>query len=204
MPVLIGPGRLAPRLLTMLTLLGVGACAPALNWRAFTLEAGEGLQVNFPCKPDRIERPLSWPESGEAVVVRMHHCQAEGLTWVLQSVAVDDLGKVDPILRAWPAVLADNLRQATLGAVVEVHPPEEIEVPRMTPNPLARAVDLAAAPPSGVGQAGAPAWRRVRAWHFSHGLRVYEAAVWSIEDHKPAQTSEDVTLPFFEGLQFPG
>ncbi len=185
----------------LLTLMGMGACAPALNWREFVLEDSDGLQVRFPCKPDRVERPLNWPDSGATLQVGMHHCQADGMTWVLQSAVVNSVDQVAPTLRTWPTVLGSNLRLATQGQLLEVNPGADIAVPHMTPGPLARSVDLAAGPAAdGSGQR----WRRVRAWHFSHGLRVFEAAVWSFEDHKPAQTSEDVTLPFFEGLHFPG
>jgi hypothetical protein len=71
-------------------------------------------------------------------------------------------------------------------------------VPHMTPSAHALAVSLMAGP-----MPTDPAWRQVRAWHFFHGLTVFQASVWSSDDHKPHQTSEDVTRPFFDGLQFP-
>jgi hypothetical protein len=68
----------------------------------------------------------------------------------------------------------------------------------MTPSAHALSVNLMAGP-----LPADPAWRQVRAWHFFHGLTVFQASVWSSDDHKPHQTSEDVTRPFFDGLQFP-
>ncbi|MEY2843905.1 MAG: hypothetical protein RI920_1942 [Pseudomonadota bacterium] len=198
MSVLPVPVRLG---VCLLALLGMGACAPALNWREFVLDGSDGLQVRFPCKPEMAERPVHWPDSGATLTVRMHQCQADGMTWVLQSAVVGSVDAVVPTLRAWPTVLQNNLRLATHGRVLDVRTPALIAVPHMTPSPVASAVDLAAEPAPGAPD---QRWRRVRAWHFSHGLRVFEAAVWSIEDHKPAQTSEDVALPFFDGLHFPG
>ena len=207
-------------LVLALAMSGLTGCSPALNWRSFSLEDADGLRVQFPCKPDVVERPLAWPASGESVTVRMHHCQADGMTWVVQTVTVDNVARVEPTLREWPATLASNLKQAIQGAadqaaahgqarptVFEVQGSEAIDVPGMTPMDVAASVDLAAGPVPAPGEpadARPHTWRRVRAWHFSHGHRVFEAAVWSIEDHKPAQSGEDVAGPFFEGLQFPG
>ncbi len=201
------------------------ACAPALNWREFTLAGGDGLRVQFPCKPDLSERTLTWPASGQSVSVQMHSCQADGRTWVLQTIHLDTVTRVEPTLREWPAMLLANLRQAaelaerarsqaaaagvqpdavTLPTVADLSPAQAVQVPHMTPSPHAQALDLLAGPlpPDDQGP-GAQTWRRVRAWHFFHGLTVFQAAVWSSEDHKPAQTSEDVTRPFFDGLHFP-
>jgi hypothetical protein len=221
------PGRRRARLLSALV-AAVGlsaACAPALNWREFTLSGGDGLRVQFPCKPDLSARTLTWPASGQPVTVQMHRCQADGRTWVLQTIHLDSVTRVEPTLREWPAMLLANLRQAaelaaharrqaaaagaqpdtlTLPTVADLSPAQPVQVPHMTPSPHAQAVDLLAGPlPPGEQGSGAPTWRRVRAWHFFHGLTVFQAAVWSSEDHKPAQTSEDVTRPFFDGLHFP-
>ncbi len=184
------------------------ACAPALNWREFNLPDGDGLRVQFPCKPDASERTLNWPASGQPVTVRMHRCQADGHTWVVQAIRLDTVTRVEPTLREWPAMLLANLRQAagvaTVATVADLNPALSVQVPRMTPSAYAQALDLVAGPmPVDASGQGAAAWRRVRAWHFSHGLTVFQAAVWSSDDHKPVQTSEDVTRPFFDGLQFP-
>jgi hypothetical protein len=193
----------------------LAACAPALNWRESTLEKADGLGVLFPCKPDESERSLKWPATGQPVTVRMHRCEADGMTWVVQSITLDSLARVEPTLREWPAVLLANLRQAAqaqagaasqgegpgasgLPSVADVAPAQDVQVPHMTPSAHARSVNLMAGP-----MRADPAWRQVRAWHFFHGLTVFQASVWSSDDHKPHQTSEDVTRPFFDGLRFP-
>lgn len=59
------------------------ACSPALNWRKVTPE-GAGLEIMFPCKPEREERAQPGP-AGQSVTVRSMSCKAGGgqfsLTW---------------------------------------------------------------------------------------------------------------------------
>jgi hypothetical protein len=200
------PWRLARLACGPLAALWLGtACAPALNWREFTLPDGDGLRVQFPCKPDASERTLNWPASGQPVTVRMHRCQADGHTWVVQAIRLDTVTRVEPTLREWPPMVLANLRLAAgVAPVADLSPSLPVQVPHMTPSAHAQALDLVAGPmPVDASGQGAAAWRRVRAWHFFHGLTVFQAAVWSSDDHKPAQTSEDVTRPFFDGLHFP-
>jgi hypothetical protein len=185
-------------------------CSPGLDWRDVSLTEVDGLRVRFPCAPDEAEQPLPWPGEEAPRMARVHHCLAGGKTWVVQTVTVDDLAQVPPTLATWQTLLSGNLKQALGGAAAEVatvSEAEEVDVPGMDTDHPAMAHDLAAGPVQAPGEppdAVPHTWRRVRAWHFAHGHRVFEVAVWSVEDHKPAQTGEDVTRPFFAGLKFPG
>lgn len=188
------PGRI--RATTGLTVIGgclgllTVACAPALNWREVSLADAEGLRAMFPCKPDQVSQRMSWP-GGAPVNVSLWSCRAGGYLWGVSAVKVRDVTEVSVVLNGW----SDALRGRSGYRVVSTLAPF---VKGSTPLPQAMAFELQ--PKQGVeGSAKAlpPGW----AWHFSHGLTLFQVSVWSLEGELPTK-SEDVVSTFKNGFYF--
>ncbi|MDP9044931.1 MAG: hypothetical protein M3O01_09010 [Pseudomonadota bacterium] len=153
-----------PRLLALVAIgclaALAAACSPALDWRRFVPE-GSGIEVTFPCRPDRQERALALADA--PVRVEMLVCNAEGMTFALTFVAVAEPGQVGPGLLALRQLAAANIGAA------EAHP-SRFDLPGMTPNDHSGRIVLAGHLPDGrsVGEHAA---------FFSRGLRLYQATV---------------------------
>lgn len=168
----------------------VSGCTPALNWRDVTFPDAQGLKGVFPCKPDLVAQRVSWPGVAPAEL-RLWSCRAGGYLWGLSSVTLTDVAHVPLVLRGW----ADALQAKTGYRVESILAPSvkgATPVPdpsawRLTPDALTK--PAAKAMPSG--------W----SWHFSHGLTIFQASVWSLEDDLPTK-SEDVVSPFKNGFHF--
>jgi hypothetical protein len=194
----------------VLAVLTVG-CSPALNWRQIDLAEAEGLRLRLPCKPDRIERTMRLQGIEGPLRMVMWSCEAAGATWVLSAVRLASVTQVSPALRVLAAATESNLvwadqrarQQAPLGtqpAWVSAAT-GALQVPGMTPNPEARGWRIQGLKPE--GSAGVSPLT-VSAWHFSHGLTVFQAAVWQGEEPLPRQNGEDAAEVFLQGLHFPG
>lgn len=199
--------RLAPlaTLATLAPLALLSGCAPELNWREVKPAGADGLQAWFPCKPEHQTRAVRWPGLDHEVPMQVWSCQAQGATWAISYAPVPQVTEVGPALRGLAATLRSNL-QAAAGQGAEPTPVDSrdlgpVQVPRMTPHPDARAWQHTLARPDGLGR---PLPMDVRAWHFSHGLTVFQATVWRPLDAAGGQSGEDVANPFFRGFQFPG
>lgn len=187
------------------------ACSPALNWRQIDLAEADGLRLRLPCKPDRVERPLRLPDLEGPVRVVMWSCEAAGATWVLSATRLDSITQVAPALRALSAATEGNLawadRRARQQAPTMTSPTWQradaaaFEVPGMTPHPDARGWRIQGLKPEG-DSAAAPL--SVDAWHFSHGLVVFQAAVWRGNVPLPSENGEDAVDVFRRSLHFPG
>jgi hypothetical protein len=192
-------------------LLLLSACSPALNWRQMDLPDADGLRVRFPCKPDRIERSLRLEGVDAPLRMAMWSCEAAGATWVLGAVRLDSATEVSPTLRALAAATEGNLawadRRARQQAPALAEPPWQridtgaVQVPGMTPNSDARSWRIQGLKPDGSSGAGP---LTVNAWHFSHGLTVFQAAVWQGKTPLPRQNGEDAVEVFLRALHFPG
>ncbi|MFT3857411.1 MAG: hypothetical protein QM742_07920 [Aquabacterium sp.] len=181
----------------------LAACSPELNWRTVQVESAHGLTAMFPCKPDRFERKVPWPGLPSGVTMRLLSCRAQGHTWALSSVTMPDVTLAEPALRQWPDIMRHNLTQAASGdpSGLRMHDLGSIDVPRMTPSRSAHAWYFEGPARDGSGQA-APVG--ILAWHFFHGMTVFQASVTG-EPRGPApQSSEDVAHAFFHSFQFPG
>jgi len=44
---------------------------------------------------------------------------------------------------------------------------------------------------------------RVNAWHFAHGLTVFQAVVWQPAERPALESGDDVADTFLQGFQFP-
>lgn len=136
------------------------ACTPALDWRQITPE-GAGLQLMFPCKPERESRSQPGP-AGAPMRVQTASCKAAqgqySLTWV-------DLGDATQV----PAAL-QRMRDR-MGQLLTPGPTADLQVRGMTPSPAAGQQRFAARP-------GEPA-QVVRQAVFARGTRVYQLLMQS-------------------------
>lgn len=203
-----GPVRATALLMTIAPLL---ACSPVLNWRQMDLAEADGLRLRFPCKPDRVERTLRLDGLAEPLRMAMWSCEAGGATWVLSAARLASATEVAPALRALAAATEGNLawadrraRQQTPGVAQPTWRREDtgaVQVPGMTPNPDASGWRIQGLKPDGTSGAQAHA---VQAWHFSHGLTVFQAAIWQGAGPLPRQNGEDAVQVFRQALHFPG
>lgn len=211
------PRHLGKALASLLATLPLMACAPALNWRQMDLADADGLRMRWPCKPDRIERSLRLGGLDAPLRMVMWSCEAAGTKWVLSAARLGSAVDVSPALRALSAATAGNLawadKQARRQAPAPASPSTalsliwkhtdtgEVQVPGMTPNPDARGWRTQGLKPE--GSSGAVPLT-VDAWHFSHGLMVFQAAIWRGERPLPLENGEDAVEVFRRSLYFPG
>lgn len=162
----------------LLLAVWVVACAPALDWRRVRFD-DMGLEAQFPCKPAGHERTVQL--AGRRLPMVMHGCAAEGGTYVVGSLALDDVRDVTAMLQALRDAAARNL-MAGAGTL------ESFPVPGMTPNAHAGRAALTGRRPD-----GSAVVRHLLL--FTRGQRVYQASV--LGDRPP----EAAVQTFFAGLR---
>lgn len=199
------------RAATVIAVSLMTACSPALNWREMSPDGADGLRLRFPCKPTRVDRSLPLPGLTDPVRMAMWSCEAAGATWVLGAVRLPSATDVSPALRALSDATEANLAWADRRARQQVSAStepiwqrvqsEEVRVPGMTPNPDARGWRIQGLKPDGATGARPLA---VDAWHFSHGLMVFQAAIWREAAPLPRQNGEEAEEVFRRSLHFPG
>lgn len=184
------------RAFTVLTAIGgclaiaLQGCAPALNWRDVAFPDAQGLKGMFPCKPDMVAQRVSWPGVAPTEL-RLWSCRAGGYLWGVSSVTLTDVAEVPRVLNVW----ADAL-QSKPGYHVE--PILAPSVKGSTPVSEPSAWYLT---PAGVRSSSVKAMPWGWSWHFSHGLTIFQASVWSLEGDLPTK-SEDVVSAFKNGFYF--
>jgi hypothetical protein len=149
---------------------------------------GGDTRLQFPCKPERLERPV--PLLDRAVPARMWVCDAGGVTWSAMAVELLDPARSADALLALRRKLVANLN-ATEDATENVA--EAVRVPGMTP--------------------GLPAWRlRVRGTRpdgravtaevllAAHGTQAYQLVQLSGTDAPAA--SREGAAEFFDALRW--
>jgi hypothetical protein len=105
-------------------LLGVTACAPALDWR--DVRAADGLvTAQLPCKPTTHTRKVKL--AGQSVNLSLQACSAGGQTWALAWANVTDPAQLGPALRDLREAAAANV-----GATSSTLLP--LRVPGATPH----------------------------------------------------------------------
>lgn len=190
--------------LAVLAALGLSmvACSPALDWRTVRPEGAQGLLATFPCKPAQNQRTLAVPGlPGGSEQVHLASCKTGDTVWALTYFKVSDVAQVTQALAANQQALRDNVQAAAQGA----QPPVEAidlgptNVPGMTPNPLSRHGRLTGRRPD--GQGGEVPFN-VQAWHFSHGLTVFQATVWRTASPANAKESTEAVETFAQGFKF--
>ncbi len=157
----------------------LAACSPTLNWRDVHLQ-GSALAVQFPCRPDRVERRVAL--AGAPVPLSLYACQAGGLTWAVGLAEMGDPARVVPALQAWRRETVAHVR-ADAGPVEPVHVPGAA--------PLADAVQLRLAGRRPDGQA-----LQMQLALFARGAQVYQATVLG------QQVAAGAAQPFFASLRF--
>lgn len=143
-------------------LLGLGACAPKLDWREVR-PAGSGLVAWFPCKPKvetRAAQPggTPTPQGGMGLAV----CRSEELSFSVAWADVVEPSQVGPALQ--------QMRESLLAKLAaQAGPAQALAVPGMTPNPqaLQHSLQAAGGAAAGLGQVAV----------FARGLRVYQAVM---------------------------
>lgn len=91
----------------ILTAALLGACSPALNWRAVALDDAP-LELMLPCKPDRAVRKLPW--GTQQLSVSMVGCEADGATYTLAHVAAGQPQDAAAIMTDWQKALHQQLQ----------------------------------------------------------------------------------------------
>ncbi|RTL33086.1 MAG: hypothetical protein EKK47_02780 [Burkholderiales bacterium] len=183
----------------------VSGCSPDLNWREVHPAGADGLTALFPCKPDAHERVVPWPGMPSGATMHMLSCQTDAGTWALSYLTLPDVALLAPSMHELTMSTRRNLGAAAAmsgtGPGLSEQDLGPIKVPGMTPMLQARGWRFQAQRPDGLGR---PLEMDVQAWHFSHGMTVFQASVWRPAEAVKAQSGEDVAEAFFHGLQFPG
>jgi hypothetical protein len=201
-------GRFWRKALVVLGLASLAAaCSPALNWRTMRPQGAPGLQATFPCKPDQNERALAVPGlPGPALRVHLASCKTGETIWVLTYFDVSDVRQVSQALAANQKALRDNLQAAMARGASKTAPPPvvgqdlaAVQVAGMTPNALSRHWRLLGQRPDAEGE-NVPF--EVQAWHFSHGLTVFQATVWRPVPPVDAKESTEAVETFAQGFKF--
>lgn len=186
-------------------LVGLSACTPALDWREIRPEQAPGFQATFPCRPDHVSRPVTLSSMAQPVLMHMWSCQTGDITWAVSQVRAHDVTEVEPTLTTLARTMHNNLSAASVLAG-DTTPVQElalgaVKVPGMTPQAQSQAWRFQA---RRVDARGRPLEVVVTAWHFSHGLQVFQASVTQPMGAEGVGTAQDVASPFWGGLQFPG
>lgn len=183
------------RAITASTLIGgvcLVACSPALNWREIHPVDADGLVAWFPCQPDAVARSMNWPGVSRATV-NVLSCRSGDTLWALRYAHVPDVRQVSTTLRLWSQDV--STRPGYQATAIPA-----LNVPGMTPQSEAQAWALT----WGGGHPERSDWPTgVFAWHFSHGLTVFQASVWQATPPGNGSKGEDVTQTFKNGLHFP-
>ena len=133
----------------LLGLLGLAACAPALDWREVRL-GDSGLSALFPCKPlSQTRRVRLGPDP---VRLELHACTADTATWAVAFAALRDA--------------------AALNFSASSTQPRALQVEGATPNPASQRVQLQGRLPDGRALSAGLAV-------FAKGTRVFQATVVS-------------------------
>mgnify|MGYP006377567463 FL=1 len=188
-------------------LITLTACSPALDWREVRPPEAPGLQALFPCRPDHATRTVTLPSAAQPLVMQMWSCQTGDVTWALSQVQVPDVTEVGPTLTALARVMQDNLQAASQLAgsqtPVGVVPLGPGQVRGMTPQPQAQGWRFQARRVDGWGR---PLEMGVTAWHFAHGLQIFQASVSrpiGSKGTEPTAAAQDAESSFRDGFQFP-
>ena len=104
--------------------LGLAACAPALDWR--DVRAADGaVKAQLPCKPTTHTRKVVL--AGRSVNLSLQACSAGGQTWALAWADVTDPALVGPALRELRDTAAANIGAQSSSPLL-------LNVPGATPH----------------------------------------------------------------------
>lgn len=178
--------------------LGLGACAPATDWRETLPPDAAGLRLMFPCKPDHASRslPLNGVEGGP-VTLHLLSCDADGATWALSYA---DMGTPERRIQGLSALQAALVRNVSPpggpAPSVQAVPEQTLAVPGRTAHPQDGAWWILGHRPGPNG--GTPVPVTIGTWQFSKGLHVFQASVWQ----NPLLVDDPRLRTFTEGFNF--
>lgn len=158
----------------------LSGCSPALNWRDVRPE-GTSLVGLLPCKPDHGARVL--PMGAKPVTITMMGCDANGATFTLAHVAVQDAGGAATVLTQWQAATLSTLRGQTLSAL-------PFPLKGSSAQPAAVQVKAVGVRPDGKPVSLQAAW-------FAADGRVFQVAMYA------DQAQPEVAEAYFSGLRLP-
>lgn len=90
----------------------LAGCSPALNWRSVPLESA-GLTVLLPCKPDHATRSVDL--GGRPADLAMVGCEADGATFAVSHMVVEDPSQAGAVLAQWRAAVLARMQAPAAG-----------------------------------------------------------------------------------------
>jgi hypothetical protein len=91
----------------LISIGGLTACQPSLNWRAVQLE-GTNLKLELPCKPDKTTQSVNM--AGHAMALSMVGCEANDAVWAVMTAQVPATADRVEILKGWRMATLQNMR----------------------------------------------------------------------------------------------
>lgn len=171
------PGRLPERgraarraLCAAAAVFGTTACTPALDWRELRPEGG-ALRLQFPCKPQKLERRVDL--GGSPVSMSLLACRAQDLVFGLARADVGDPSRVGGALQALLRSAEANIgiaADAGGGAAAAAAASEPFAPKGATPQADARRALRVGRLPDGAAV-------ELHVAVFAHGTQVYQATV---------------------------
>lgn len=138
----------------------MGACTPALDWRAVYVQ-GSALSALMPCKPQLHQRQLML--AGGPANLTMRACDAAGLTW---AIVAGDLGDPARVRVALDELVAASTRNLSSPAPVLT----PFAVRGATPNDRSSRFRVVGTRPDGAAVT-------LDSAVFTHGTWVFQATV---------------------------
>jgi len=187
------------------------ACSPVLDWRTVRPTHSPDLQALFPCKPTQLDRRLTLPAlPGPPVTMHLVSCKVGEAVRALSFFDAQEVGRLPLALTADNRALRDNLEAlgrmgavpgdaAGRGPVVVAQDLGPVTIAGMTPHALSRHWRLVGRRPA---DQGGTVPIEVHAWHFSHGLMVYQATLWRPIPAANAKDSTEAAETFIQGFKF--
>lgn len=179
-------------LISILSILLLLACTPALNWRDVRLESTHGstLKATLPCKPDTATRKQQLGDS--QVELSMMGCIVNDVTFTLSHIHVADPLAAPKVLAAWQAAAVVNVKAVPSATKSEFTSPATISGAGAWP-PAVRATLI------GDNIQAQMLWF---AKQGSTGLMLYQVALYDKQDqNKGLRTNVEADKTFFESLQ---
>lgn len=165
----------------VLTVAGLSACTPALNWREVRLDDARWTGW-LPCKPDRAQRTVDL--GGQPAQLSLIGCQAEGMDFTLAQLTLPDGLPAAQAQQAWKTASL-----ASLQATSEASSTDWVLAgasPALTPQrTLAQ---------GGQGQSARWAW-------FAYDGRLYQLAVYAPASR--ATQAQQAMDSLISGLRLP-
>jgi hypothetical protein len=90
-----------------LSVLGLSACQPSLNWRNVQMPETT-LSFELPCKPDKTTKPVSM--AGQTLELSVVGCEAGDAVWAVMSAKLSADADRTELLKGWRQATLQNMR----------------------------------------------------------------------------------------------